>query len=497
MTHLVMIPILALLSSMLAAVIIFALPEQRHRLRTGINLLAALIKVVLVGVMTWGVIHQLDYGMSYEILPGVSFELQADALAMMFAGLSAVLWLLTTIYAVGYLEDSPNRSRFFGFFSLCVASTMGIALAGNLFTFFLFYEMLTLSTYPLVVHRGTEKALQAGRNYIIYTLSGGAALLLGMIWLQGLAGDLSFQETGQLVNLNAELHPQLIMIFALLVAGLGVKAALFPLHGWLPQAMVAPAPVSALLHAVAVVKAGAFGIVRVVYDLYGIEFAALLGVLEPLGWLAAFTIIYGSVRALAQTDLKRRLAFSTVSQVSYIVLGTAVFGPVGTVGGLVHLLHQGIMKITLFFCAGNYAETLGIHKIHELNGAGKRMPLTSTAFTLAAFGMIGVPPLAGFITKWTLGTGALNVQMEWVIGVLLISSLLNAAYFLPVIHRLWFQPEYDWSEQRRWGKLETHSWLLWPPLVTAVLTLLVGLFAALPLSPLSWAKLIAAREYLP
>ena len=134
------------------------------------------------------------------------------------------------------------------------------------------------------------------------------------------------------------------------------------------------------------------------------------------------------------------------------MLGTAVFGPVGTVGGLVHLLHQGIMKITLFFCAGNYAETLGIHKIHELNGAGKRMPLTSTAFTLAAFGMIGVPPLAGFITKWTLGTGALNVQMEWVIGVLLISSLLNAAYFLPVIHRLWFQPEYDWSEQRRWGE---------------------------------------------
>jgi multicomponent Na+:H+ antiporter subunit D len=357
--------------------------------------------------------------------------------------------------------------------------------------------MLTLSTYPLVVHRGTEKALQAGRNYIIYTLSGGAALLLGMIWLQGLAGDLSFQETGQLVDLKEEFHPQLIMIFVLLVAGLGVKAALFPLHGWLPQAMVAPAPVSALLHAVAVVKAGAFGIVRVVYDLYGIEFATLLGVLEPLGWLAAFTIIYGSVKALSQTDLKKRLAFSTISQVSYIVLGTAVFGPVGTVGGLVHLLHQGIMKITLFFCAGNYAVTLGIHKIHELNGAGKRMPLTSTAFTLAAFGMIGVPPLAGFITKWTLGTGALNVQMEWVIGVLLISSLLNAAYFLPVIHRLWFQPEYDWSEQRRWGRLETHAWLLWPPLITASLTLLAGLFAALPFSPLSWAELIAVREYLP
>lgn len=497
MTQLTLVPIFALLSSMLAAVIIFTLPEERQRLRTMINLLAALIKVALVGVMTWGVLNELEYGLSYEILPGVSFVLQADALAMMFAGLSAVLWLLTTIYAVGYLEGSPNRSRFFGFFSLCVASTMGIALAGNLFTFFLFYEMLTLSTYPLVVHRGTDKALQAGRNYIIYTLSGGAALLLGMIWLQGLVGDLSFQETGQLKDVDPSLHLPLVLVFVLLVAGLGVKAALFPLHGWLPQAMVAPAPVSALLHAVAVVKAGAFGIVRVVYDLYGIEFATLLGVLEPLGWLAAFTIIYGSVRALSQTDLKRRLAFSTVSQVSYIVLGTAVFGPVGTVGGLVHLLHQGIMKITLFFCAGNYAETLGIHKVQEMNGAGRRMPLTSAAFTLAAFGMIGAPPLAGFVTKWTLGSGALNAQMEWVIGVLLISSLLNAAYFLPVIHRLWFQPEYEWSQQRHWGRLETHSWLLWPPLITAALTLLAGLFAALPFSPLSWAELIAAREYLP
>ncbi|WP_236014244.1 complex I subunit 5 family protein [Marinobacterium alkalitolerans] len=492
-----LIPVFALLCSMLAAAIIFTLPEERQRLRTVINLLAALIKVALVGVMTWGVLNERDYGLSYEILPGVSFVLQADALAMMFAGLSAVLWLLTTIYAVGYLEGSPNRSRFFGFFSLCVASTMGIALAGNLFTFFLFYEMLTLSTYPLVVHRGTDKALRAGRNYIMYTLSGGAALLLGIIWLQGLVGDISFQETGQLKDVDENLHLPLMLVFGLLVAGLGVKAALFPLHGWLPQAMVAPAPVSALLHAVAVVKAGAFGIVRVVYDLYGIEFATLLGVLEPLGWLAAFTIVYGSVRALSQSDLKRRLAYSTVSQVSYIVLGAAVFGPVGTVGGLVHLLHQGIMKITLFFCAGNYAETLGIHKVQELNGAGRRMPLTSAAFTLAAFGMIGAPPLAGFVTKWTLGSGALNVGMEWVVAVLLISSMLNAAYFLPVIHRLWFLSEYEWSYQRRWGRLETHSWLLWPPLVTASLTLLAGLFAVLPFSPLSWAELIAAREYLP
>ncbi|MBS3805853.1 MAG: monovalent cation/H+ antiporter subunit D family protein [Oleiphilaceae bacterium] len=486
------------MTSLLASVIIFSIAEQRYRWRTTVNLVAAFVKLGLVIVMAWGVFHGEEYRMSFAMMPGVNFILKADALSVMFAGLSAVLWLLTTVYAVGYLEDSPNRSRFFGFFSLCVASTMGIALAGNLFTFFLFYEMLTLSTYPLVVHRGTPAALRAGRNYIIYTLTGGAVLLLAIAWLHGIGGDLEFQRRGHFLGSDPAIHGSLIVIFILLIAGLGVKTALFPLHGWLPQAMVAPAPVSALLHAVAVVKAGAFGIVRVVYNIYGIEFSAGLGLLEPLAWLAAFTILYGSVRALWQTDLKRRLAFSTISQVSYILLGVTLLGPVGTVGGLVHLLHQGIMKITLFFCAGNYAETLGVHRVDQLDGVGPRMPATSLAFTIGAFGMIGTPPLAGFITKWTLGEGALAAGMAWAIPVLLLSSLLNAAYFLPVVYRLWFRPAAaDWPAERRWGRLETHAWLFWPPVITALMTVGVGVLASMPFSPLSWAQLIAGREYLP
>ncbi|KPQ03210.1 proton-conducting transporter membrane subunit [Marinobacter sp. HL-58] len=489
-------PLFALMTSLMASLVIFVLPEQGYRLRTAVNLGAALVKLGIVAVMVWGVFHGVDYGLSFTMLPGVEFVLKADALSMMFAGLSAVLWFLTTIYAVGYLEDSPNRSRFFGFFSLCVASTMGIALAGNLFTFFLFYEMLTLATYPLVVHRGTEQALRAGRAYVIYTLTGGAVLLLAIAWLQGLVGDLPFREGGHFGDADPALHGSLILIFVLLIAGLGVKAAIFPLHGWLPQAMVAPAPVSALLHAVAVVKAGAFGIVRVVYDIYGIEASAMLGLLEPLAWLAAFTILYGSARALSQVDLKRRLAFSTVSQVSYIILGICLFGPVGATGGLVHLLHQGIMKITLFFCAGNYAETLGIHRIDEMDGAGRRMPGTSLAFTVGAFGMIGAPPLAGFITKWTMGTGALASNMDWVIGVLVLSSLLNAAYFLPILHRLWFrEPRGSWPHERQWGRLETSAWLFWPPMLTAAMTVLVGVLASLPFSPLSWAELVVLRAY--
>ena len=491
--------VMTLAASLVAAVVIFLLPEERHGLRTFVNLGAAALKLVLVSVMVVGVFLGLEYQLAFTMLPGIEFELKADSLSMMFAGLSSVLWLLTTAYAVGYLENSPNRSRFFGFFSLCVASTTGIALAGNLFTFFLFYEMLTLSTYPLVAHRGTDKALRAARSYIIYTLSGGAVLLLGMAWLYVETGTLDFVPGGVVEDaLEGEPTLALTAIFVLLVAGLGVKAALFPLHGWLPRAMVAPAPVSALLHAVAVVKAGAFGIVRVISDVFGLGFANAAGWLLPLAALAAFTIIFGSVRALFQQDLKRRLAFSTVSQVSYIILGVCLAGPLGMGGGLVHLLHQGIMKITLFFCAGNYAETLGVHRIDELDGAGPRMPATSVAFTIGAFGMIGTPPLAGFVTKWTLGLGALEAEAPWVIVVLLTSSILNAAYFLPIVHRLWFRaPPRSWPAEVRWGRLETLGWLLWPPVVTAAAVVLAGLFAATPYSPLAWAELIVEREYRP
>ncbi len=492
------LPLMVVGTSLVAALGIFLLREERHALRSAFNLAAAAIKLGLVAWIAVGVLDDLHFETRYVVVDGVHFILRADALGILFASLSSVLWLFTTIYAIGYLENAPNRSRFFGFFSLCVASTVGIALAGNLFTFFLFYELLTLSTYPLVVHRGTATALRAGRVYLAYTLGGGAVLLLGVAGLHALAGDIEFAAGAGLRGLDEAHHPALAALFVLLVTGLGVKAALVPLHSWLPTAMVAPAPVSALLHAVAVVKAGAFGIVRVVYDVYGIEFAWSLGLLDPLLLIACATILYGSIRALTQTDLKRRLAFSTVSQVSYIVLGTALFGPVGTAGGLVHLLHQGLMKITLFFCAGNYAETLGVHRIDELDGAGRRMPATSVAFTIGAFGMIGIPPLAGFVTKWYLGIGAIEAGMAWVIGVLVASSLLNAAYFLPILHRIWFRERNaPWPDERFTTHRDTHPWLLLPTLATAAFSVAAGLFAATPYSPLYWAEVVVLREYLP
>ncbi len=490
------VPLLVVASSLLPGLVIFGLAEERVRLRTALNLLGAISKLGLVALMVWGVLNGHQYETRLPLLPGVELVLRAGPLALLFVALSSILWLLTTIYAIGYLEGSPQRSRFFGFFSLCVTATVGVALAGNLLTFLVFYEILTLSTYPLVVHRGTEVARKAGQTYLTYTVIGGALLLLGTVWLYTLTGTLEFEPRGFVDQLGSQHKPALVMIFVLLIAGLGVKAALFPLHGWLPQAMVAPAPVSALLHAVAVVKAGAFGIVRVVYEVFGVEFAASLGVMQPLAWLAAFTIIYGSVRALFQDDLKRRLAFSTVSQVSYIALGVAVVGPIASIGGIVHLVHQGLMKITLFFCAGNLAETLGVHKVSEMNGAGRRMPWTMAAFTIGAFGMIGAPPIAGFISKWYLGQGALEAGQGWVIFVLAGSSLLNAAYFLPILHRAWFRaPPDSWPEEHYFGRRETALALLVPPVLTALLALLAGLLAELPFSALEWSRLVAQREF--
>lgn len=492
------LPLLIVLSSLFAGLVIFALKESQVKTRIALNLGAALLKLVLVGIMLWGVFHGHHYETRLPLLPGLDLVLRADALSMLFVALSSGLWMVTTVYAIGYLEDSPHRSRFFGFFSLCVTATVGVALAGNLITFLLFYELLTLATYPLIVHRGTEASRKAGRSYLAYTIAGGALLLIGTVWLYTLTGTLEFTARGFLSTLDSAHHPALVVIFVLLIAGLGVKAALIPLHGWLPQAMVAPAPVSALLHAVAVVKAGAFGIVRVVYDVFGIEFSASLGVTLPLAILAATTVIYGSLRALFQDDLKRRLAFSTVSQVSYIVLGIAVVGPIATIGGLVHLVHQGVMKITLFFCAGNLAETLGIHKISEMNGVGRRMPWTMAAFTIGAFGMIGAPPLAGFISKWYLGLGALEAGQGWVIFILAGSSLLNAGYFLPILYTAWFkEPVGDWPAERFFGRHETALALLVPPVITAILALALGLLASAPFSPLAWVRFIATLEYAP
>ncbi len=479
------LPLWVVMTSLVAALAIFALGESRRHARVAVNLAAAVLKVVLVAILLVGVYLGHDFGFRVTLLPGIDFVLHADSLTILLSTLSALLWLVTTIYAIGYLEGSPHRCRFFGFFSLCVAATMGVAAAGNLFTFFLFYELLTLATWPLVVHRGSAEALRAGALYLRYTLGGGAVLLIGIVALHTFTGTTAFRAGGSIPPESASIAV-LTIVFLLLFVGMAVKAAVVPLHAWLPQAMVAPAPVSALLHAVAVVKAGAFGIVRLVQDVFGHDLTAHLGMDHVVAVTAGITIVYGSMRALAADDLKQRLAWSTVSQVSYIGLGIGIGGPLALIGGLVHLVHQGLMKITLFFCAGNLAETHGIKKVSQMDGAGRRMPWTMTAFSLGALGMIGLPPLAGFITKWYLGTGGIETGQYWVVGVLIASTLLNAAYFLPILARAWIN---EAPADATVG--EAPAMLLWPAIITALFAGGAGFLAGMPWSPLYWVEFIA------
>lgn len=483
------LPVLILLTSAVPALVTFFLDQDSHRLRNALNLGGAALKLGLVVWMLFAVAGGTTHEATLALAPGLKILLRVDALALLFISLSATLWLLTSVYAIAYFGTKAELSRFFGFFSLCVAATTGLALSGSLISFFIFFELLTLSTWPLVAHKQDGPSLRAARSYLAFALPGSAALLWAIIWLESATGPVLFTAPPDLGALDPASQRA---IFALFILGVGVKAALVPLHGWLPAAMAAPAPVSALLHAVAVVKAGAFGVVRVVYDVFGATNVVTLGVGPPLAALASVTIIWGSVRALQQDEIKKRLAFSTVSQVSYIVLGAALAGPVAMVGGLVHLVHQGLMKITLFFCAGIYDERAGVKRIEGLNGLGSRMPWTSACFSLGAMGMIGLPPMAGFISKFHLGLGALEVGAPWVLGVLVASTLLNAAYFLPLLYRLWFLPAHGGTVAD-----ERAPALVGPAVVTAAASIGVGVLAASALSPLGWATLIVTREYAP
>jgi len=481
-----LLPVLLLMCSLIPSVITFFLAQDSYRVRNSLSLGGAIVKVVLIVLMLFEVADGAYYETEFPLAPGLVLLLRIDALALLFISLSAILWLLTTIYAITYLGTKPNLSRFFGFFSLCVAATTGLALSGSLISFFIFFELLTLSTWPLVAHNQNEASLSAARRYLLYAIPSSAALLWAIVWLESTTGPVLFTEYTDMGALDPMSQRA---IFALFVFGLGMKAALVPLHGWLPTAMAAPAPVSALLHAVAVVKAGAFGVVRVVSDVFGIERVTALGVGVPLAVLASVTILWGSFRALQQQEIKKRLAFSTVSQVSYIILGVALASPLAMIGGLAHLVHQGLMKITLFFCAGIYDERADVRRIDGLNGLGPRMPWTSVCFSLGAFGMIGLPPLAGFISKIYLGLGGLEAGAPWVLGVLAASTLLNAAYFLPLIYRLWILPAADDAKGD-----ERSPGLVIPAVIAALAALGAGGLAASAISPLGWATLIVMGE---
>ncbi|WP_041795826.1 proton-conducting transporter membrane subunit [Pararhodospirillum photometricum] len=374
-----------------------------------------------------------------EVLPGVPLALEVEPLGLIFALLASGLWIVASLYSIGYMRanNAPGQSRFHAFFALSIAATLGVAMAGNLFTLFLFYEALTLATYPLVTHEGTPEARRAGRRYLGTLLFTSIALfLVGILWTYSLTGRLDFAPGGLLGQVPD--GPMIGVLLALYVFGIG-KAALMPVHGWLPAAMVAPTPVSALLHAVAVVKAGVFSVVKVIVYVFGVDRLASTGSADWLAWAAGFTVVVASLIALTRDNLKARLAYSTVSQLSYVVLAAALYVPAGIVAAAVHLVAHAFGKITLFFAAGAIYTAAHKTRVSELDGLGRVMPWTFAAFTVGALSMIGVPLTAGFLSKWLFLEGAMDSQAWGVVLVLAGSTVLNAGYFLPIVHRAFFR----------------------------------------------------------
>jgi len=374
-----------------------------------------------------------------ELLPGLPLRFELEPLGLLYAAVAATLWIPTSVYSIGYLRGrgEAHQTGFFAWFALSIGAALGVAFAANLLTLFVFYELLTLSTYPLVTHRRSEEARQGGRVYLgvlLFTSIG--FLLFGIIWTWQLAGTLDFRAGGILAG-RVE-GPQAALLLGLFAFGIG-KAALMPFHRWLPAAMVAPTPVSALLHAVAVVKAGVFCVLKVVVYVFGIDFLAAGDRSLWLMWVASGTLLAASLVALFKDNLKARLAYSTVSQLAYIVLGAALATPASVLGAGMHVVMHAAAKITLFFCAGAIDVALHKKNVSELDGIGRRMPFTMGAFALASLSIIGLPPFGGVWSKWYLGLGAVQGQHPVFVGVLMLGSLLSAGYLLPVVARAFYR----------------------------------------------------------
>ncbi|WP_408958012.1 proton-conducting transporter membrane subunit [Natrinema sp. 74] len=462
-------PLAAVLVSAVAIVLIVA-SHRRPNLREGWSVLAALAKFGIVVSMLPAVMDgtvfrwSLAESTGIQFLEGIDFALRADPLGIFFALLASFLWIFTSFYAVGYMRglDEHAQTRFFASFAASLSAAVGIAFAANLVTIFVFYELLSLVTYPLVAHNEDSEARIAGRKYVTYTFFGGGVFLLAgtvmIYWLTSLtiAGPTLAFEAGGMDALAAAAQTDPVYAqaaFFLLIAGFGVKAALMPLHSWLADAMVAPTPVSGLLHAVAVVKSGAFGIARVILEVYGpglihdlpldVPGIGEVGLNVPVAIVAAFTLTAASIIAMRKDHLKRRLAYSTTAQLSYIVLGLSMLHPYAIVGALFHIPAHAFAKLTLFFCAGSIHVETHTDYISEMAGIGKRMPLTMAAFTVGAAGMAGLPPIAGFVSKFymLIGAGSMGGEYWLFAGALLLSAVLNIAYFWPVVYTAFFESE--------------------------------------------------------
>ena len=472
-------PLYTIAVSVLAVLLIGLSGEKSPNLRESWTIMAAVIKFSIVASMLPTILNGqvIEYSL-ITLLPGLNVGFRVDALGLSFALTASFLWIITSFYSIGYVRALKEhaQTRYFIFFAGAMAATMGVAFSANMFTLFLFYEVITLCTFPLVAHKETPEAIKGARRYIVYLLGTSLAFQLFAIFLTyDAAGTLNFSNQGILAGKGSNFL--LTVIFILFIAGT-TKAAIIPLHSWLPAAMVAPTPVSALLHAVAVVKVGVFTVLKVVLYIFGIDLLSQLGLGTALLYFASFTIIVASVIALRQDNLKRMLAYSTISQLSYIVLGVALLGPGGITGSIMHIVIHAFGKITLFFTAGAIYVAHHKTKVSELDGIGRQMPFTMAAFTVGALSMIGIPPASGFISKWYLIFGSIEANQIPIIIVIAASTILNASYFLPIVYAAFFKKPNDNHPLLNPGQSainihEAPAFMVVPIMVTAIGTLVL------------------------
>ena len=478
-------PLLAIFVSAIGALFILFYGKKPN-VRESCSIIAGVLKLVLVLSMVPDVVYDktiISYSL-FNLLPGIDIAFRVDAFGLLFAMGASMLWIATSIYSIGYMRSNneSNQTRYYACFAVALSCTIGVAFSANLFTMFLFYEGLTIITYPLVAHKGTDEAKHGARKYVIYLLGAAKVFLVAAIILTyNYAGTLEFSKGGIFPEGIQLVHPELLyVIFVLFFFGFA-KCAIMPFHGWLPAAMVAPTPVSALLHAVAVVKTGVFAVLRIIIFIFGSTLMMDIGVDVFVITFASFTIIIASLLALSRDNLKARLAFSTISQLSYIILGAALLTPSAMIGGIIHITNHAFSKITLFFCAGSIYISSHKTEISQLNGIGKRMPWTMAAFAIATLSMIGVPPVSGFITKWYLIIGSLERHSIAVLIVLLASSFLNAAYFIPILYRAFFKEENSEfvdqnSEINDPHDIKENPFLVIPLTFTALVSIILGIY---------------------
>ena len=416
-----------------------------------------------------------DTFVAFSVMPGLEIAFNVEPLGLLFAVLASGLWMVTHLYGIGYMRgnNEKDHARFFACFSFAIFSVMGIAFSANMFTLFLFYEALTVSTYPLVAHKGTADAIKGARTYLAILMGSSICIqMVAIIWTYAITGTLDFTAGGILEGQIS--HMMAAILLALYAFGIG-KAALMPFHRWLPAAMVAPTPVSALLHAVAVVKAGVFTMLKVGIYIFGIDFLAETGASDWLIWLAAYSIIAASVVAMTKDNLKARLAYSTISQLSYITLGVALATSMGVMGGGLHMVTHAMGKITLFMCAGSIYVVTHKTEISQMTGLGRRMPVTFIAFLIGSLSIIGLPPFAGSWSKWLLILASADTGELIIIGVLLISSLLNVAYLMPLVAKGFFMTDSGKKNLITFGE---GPLLLWIPLALTAFGCIVLFFYA-------------------